>query len=304
MPKRTAKFVSAIFAGILASSPLVTTSRGETAPADDCLSSPKAETPPGSHWRYRIDHKRHCWYLRQEGGRLSQAASQNQAAPQNIPPPAKPPAPRADPLVQPSPSDAHAEWRAGTPPDDGAATAAVTSPANATTSNESLSRGFPIEKATSAVVASRWPELSRGTAPASPQSGTINVAASPPQPQAAAAPPQPQTAMEPVSLPDADQSMPAGFAMRSLIAAAVGVLGLACMIVVFITRLGRRRRFRRRRIDYPQRRIWESTDDDRIVLSDYPPSYDRNQRHRFGRGVQPARVGGDRMSEAIARMSR
>ena len=65
MPNRTAKFVSAIFASILAGTPLATISHGETVAADDCLSAPKGQTPAGGHWYYRIEHgtKRHCWYL-------------------------------------------------------------------------------------------------------------------------------------------------------------------------------------------------------------------------------------------------
>src|ERR1700684_2194958 len=100
MPRRTATIMPAILVGILAGTSLSTMARGETANPDDCLSSPKAETPPGGRWRYRIDHvnKRNCWYLRQEGGGLSQALPQGS-------PPAPPPA------AKPSIADARAELR-------------------------------------------------------------------------------------------------------------------------------------------------------------------------------------------------
>lgn len=68
MPRRTVKFVSALFAGVLAGIPLATISHGATPAADDCLSGPKDQAPHGSHWYYRIDRatKRHCWYLKDE----------------------------------------------------------------------------------------------------------------------------------------------------------------------------------------------------------------------------------------------
>ena len=47
MPNRTAKFVSAIFASILAGAPLTTISHSATVAADDCLSGPKGQTPAG-----------------------------------------------------------------------------------------------------------------------------------------------------------------------------------------------------------------------------------------------------------------
>src|SRR3984957_18077722 len=100
MPRRTATIVPAILASTLAGMSLATMARGEPANVEDCLSSPKAETPAGSHWRYRIDHanKRNCWYLRSDGGGLAQALPQNSPAP---PPPA----------AKPSISDARAEPR-------------------------------------------------------------------------------------------------------------------------------------------------------------------------------------------------
>ena len=72
--------------------------RGETATAENCLSTPKSETPAGSHWYYRIDHvnKRNCWYLRREGGEVAQAL------PQPSPP---------TPAPKPSFADARAELR-------------------------------------------------------------------------------------------------------------------------------------------------------------------------------------------------
>src|SRR3982074_1786715 len=65
MSDRTAKFVSALVAGVLAGACLGTVSPGAARAAEECLAGPKGASPEGSHWFYRIDHatKRHCWYL-------------------------------------------------------------------------------------------------------------------------------------------------------------------------------------------------------------------------------------------------
>ena len=40
--------------------------------ADDCLASPNAVSPPGTHWYYRVDRATHrqCWYLGAEGTKV------------------------------------------------------------------------------------------------------------------------------------------------------------------------------------------------------------------------------------------
>ena len=109
MPNRTAKFVSAIFASLLAGAAFATISHGTADAADDCLSGPKGETPEGSHWYYRIDRvtKRHCWYLREEGEKLTL-----QAAPPAAASPAKPVAAKTETTMQRSVADARAEFSA------------------------------------------------------------------------------------------------------------------------------------------------------------------------------------------------
>jgi hypothetical protein len=102
MSNRAAKFVSAIFASLLAGAPLTTVSYSA---ADDCLSGPKDETPEGSHWYYRIDRatKRHCWYLREQIGKPLQIT-----APIS-PPSVKPVSPKAEATPQRSIANARAE---------------------------------------------------------------------------------------------------------------------------------------------------------------------------------------------------
>ena len=86
MSNRIAKFVSAIFASILAGANFVAVAENAAKTADSCLSGPKAAVPVGGHWYYRIDHatKRHCWYLGDEREKLAQTA------PLDSPPAAKP----------------------------------------------------------------------------------------------------------------------------------------------------------------------------------------------------------------------
>ena len=136
MPNRTAKFVSAIFASILAGAPLTTISHSATVAADDCLSGPKGQTPAGGHWYYRIERatKRHCWYLGEEGDKLSQAA------PQNTSPSAKPPSPEADTAMQQSVANAHAELPAQADRNEAPNSAL---PANAAGSNDTLRANAP-----------------------------------------------------------------------------------------------------------------------------------------------------------------
>jgi hypothetical protein len=96
MSSRTAKVASAIFASLILGAPLATVSHSAAGADDECLSSPK--TSQGGHWYYRIDRvtKRHCWYLKEDDEKLSQAAT-------------KPVSPKTAPPIQRSVADARAE---------------------------------------------------------------------------------------------------------------------------------------------------------------------------------------------------
>ena len=163
MPARTAKFVSAIFASILAGIPLATVSHGATPAADDCLSGPKDPAPNGSHWYYRIDHatKRHCWYLKDE--KPSQSAAANSS------PSAKPASPSAETTTQRSIADAHAELPAQAAIEqpkrgDGLAPAIAADATIAT----------PAAETQRSAVASRWPEQSGTSSSTVPPSTAAN----------------------------------------------------------------------------------------------------------------------------------
>jgi hypothetical protein len=82
MSKRAAKFVSAIFASLLAGTPFATISHGAPEVADSCLAGPKGAPPQGGHWYYRIDRvtKRQCWYLGDEKEKVLARRAGNIAA--------------------------------------------------------------------------------------------------------------------------------------------------------------------------------------------------------------------------------
>jgi hypothetical protein len=298
MPNRTAKFVSAIFASVLAGASLTTISHGETVAADNCLSGPKGETPPGSHWYYRIEHstKRHCWHLRGEGD--GQAAPQTQAAPQNILPPVKPPALQANPATQRSVDNARAELPAQTNRNEEpnsawpamAQGATDISRANATDAN-----------AGSAVVASRWPEPSGVSPASSPRPAPSSLADNEPaNPIVKSAPP---VAVVTHATADSSSQNQPGPIPRWFVAV-VGPVAFGSLAASLFFKFGRSRHQRRSGVRARRRPVWEQTDDDRIVLSDYPDADVIPRRPQFARGFDEASRTDDRMAEFLARMPR
>jgi hypothetical protein len=281
MPNRTAKLISAVFVSILAGVPLATMVRGQTAAPDSCLSGPKGETPSGSHWYYRVDHanKRNCWYLRGEDGRVSQAVPQNSQ-------------PSPSPIAKPSVADARAELRPQAVREDNP----VVSPPAKAADNETSSANASIWNATPAV-ATRWPELppasSMPKAAASTAAPASDVTQSSADPAPVAAP----------SAPLANLSMPIQPEMiPTLIAATLGALAFAGAAALISRR--RRTRLRRRKVQSGRGPVWETTDDDRIVLSDHPSLDSRDYRPRFARNVRSAPPPNDRAAEPVSRAPR
>ena len=257
MPRRTATIMPAILVSILAGISLATMARGEPAKVEDCLSSPKAETPPGSHWRYRIDHanKRNCWYLRRDGGGVAQALPQSSPAA---------PAPAAKPSI----ADARAELRPQAIQDNPVASPPPTNAAG----NETSSANAPVWN-TTAAVATRWPDL--------PAASSVPIAA--PATVAPASDLTPSSADPASSTPFTYLSMPVRpEVIPTVFAAVMGALAFA-VAAAFLSRY--RRRLRVPKVRSAQGPIWETTDDDRIVLSDYPSMDHRDYRPRFARNA-------------------
>src|SRR5258708_25755408 len=75
MPNRTKTAAWPIFAAFLASVFSTAIACAAARAADDCLSEPKNQTPPGGHWYYRIDGPNHrkCWFLGDEGQKVSRS---------------------------------------------------------------------------------------------------------------------------------------------------------------------------------------------------------------------------------------
>jgi hypothetical protein len=289
MPSRSARFVSAIFASILAGAPLTTTSHSQTVAADDCLAGPKGPMPAGSHWYYRVEHptNRHCWYLREEGDKLSQAA------PSNNSPPAKLSPPEADTATQQSVANARAELPAQSYRN---ATPNPALPANAAGLNDPFRANAPDANASLSVVASRWPEPSGVSPAAVPRPATGNVAANTPANVIAATPP----VVAPVTLAVADTSQGRSGSIPMLMAAFVGALALAGISANLIFRFGRARRGR---VRARRGMIRDSTDDDRIALPDRRGPHVLPHATRFSRGFSEARDPNDRTAEFFSRIS-
>ena len=250
MPSHAAKFISALFASVLAGIPLATISHSATPAADDCLSGPKDQAPAGNHWYYRIDHatKRHCWYLKDE--KLSQNAGAHAA------PSAKLVSPDAEAATQRLIADAHAEL-----------------PMPGETDQPKRSNGLPPAVSTDvpvatppaepqrSVVASRWPEPSETASPmASAQlaahSETAASAASDDTPSAA---PAEVTLAAASSVPENQPG-----SLQTLLLVMVGALALAGLIGSMIFKFANARRSGRRATPIDRRAIWDSTAIDRL----------------------------------------
>jgi hypothetical protein len=155
MTNLAVKFVSALSAGIVVSAPIAMIPLSTVGAAEECLTTPKDETPRGKHWFYRIERgtKRHCWFLREGGETSSQAATST-------------PTGRAAPEVAPDretklarSADAHAQLPL---PQTFEADLKISSTTSATSidptgAEQKLSNNSSPETAQSPV-ASRWPE--------------------------------------------------------------------------------------------------------------------------------------------------
>lgn len=298
MPNRPARFVSAIFASVLAGAPLAIISGNGAHAADECLLAPKDQTPQGSHWYYRIDHasKRHCWYLRAEGGKLSQSAPQNPSQS------TEPTAPNAQTATQRSIANAHAELPPQTsidPPDRNDAPV----PANTATSENSAVA--PSTAAPGSIVASRWLDPSAMSSAITPQPATSNTAANLPSDSAtndtAAATP---AAVPPVaadaSAADASQAQPASIPM--LLAVMTGALALAGFTASIVLKFGGARARGTASSRLRRDKIWERADHDDVRLPAYPDSEIVPRRTVFPRDLDEAAEPDDRVAEFFAQL--
>jgi hypothetical protein len=278
MSSRTAKFVSAIFATLLAGASFVSASHGAPAEAETCLAGPKGAAPAGGHWYYRVDRatKRSCWYIGEAKAKTSGKIAR--AAPEASPPPTdSASAPKkADTGTPPSIADARAEWPL--PSSRGGPEGSVyTAPRPLATVSgairpETDAGAKPGDAgAQGSVIGSRWPELAGvASTSANPGPSVDNSAATPPvdatatPPTAKLAPPAAVAAL-PVAAADAPPTERPVGSVQMLLIAILSALALAGVLASPIFRLGSGRR-NNGRVD---RRVnWDPVRTDRTSLSD------------------------------------
>ena len=275
MPRRTAKYVSALFAGMLAGIPLATMSHGATPAAEDCVSGPKDQAPRGSHWYYRIDRatNRHCWYLKEE--KLSQNAAANSA------PSAKPVSPNAEAATHRSIADAHAEFPAQTTIEqpkrsDGHAPAMAADASIAT----------PAAETQRSLIASRWPEQSGTGSPTVPPSTADQSDVTAPSDSDAM--PSPIPAAATLAVVDSSPEKTPG-SVQTLLLVILGALVLAGLIGSAVFRFGNLRWNGRRKIQVDRRAIWEHANIDPRFS---PVDLDFGRSHSQGQHALGAAHGG------------
>ena len=305
MSNRTAKFASAMFAGILVSVPLATVSHGAApaaAAADDCLSGPKGQTPAGGHWYYRIDRatKRHCWYIGDEKAKLSRVAPKNSA------PLADAVSPQKETATQQSIADAHAELPAPQTRVEQETSATIWPPNPATAANTASVGNSQRANAQDlntqrSVVASRWPEQSGVSSSASPEPTTGNSDATEQSNSEAA--PSPAVAAVTLAAADLSSEKPSG-SIQMLLIVIVGALSFAGLIGSAIFRFGSMRRAGRRQIRGDRRAIWDAVDNDRPSPTAYPAADVSMRRVDIPLKPREADDPNDRIAEMLARLSR
>jgi hypothetical protein len=243
MSKRSAQFVSALFASMLAGANLTAVAENGTAPADtkaadvksadNCLSGPKGAAPAGSHWYYRLDRatKRQCWYVRAESANTAKAAPaqpDSSAAATTAQAAAKPPQPQPD--MSTSVANARAEF--WSPQANVAQTPGTAAPGNDQRATA------PESDAQSSPVSSRWLDSSSAGGSNDDRLAAADPAPSP-QPDTAPAP-QPSAAPAAPAATDANLDRQAT-STQMLLMVMAGALALAGLIGALVFRFGRSR---------------------------------------------------------------
>lgn len=302
MSKRTAKFVSAIFACLLAGTPFTTASHSATEAADSCLSRPKGAPPQGGHWYYRIDHatKRNCWYLGEEKERVSRPAPENSQRQASSVSSSNSTSTRRSianaraelPLPQTRVEPEISVFRGQRVP---AAAADAKRP-----EDDQRANAGDIDTQRS-VVASRWPEASGMGSSATPQPSTSNSGARLQQTSEAAPPP----AVAPVApaAADASSAKPSG-SIPQLSIIIIGALSLAGLIASAIFSFGGTRRKRRREVNVDPRAIWDSPRTDRRSLSDEARAAVSTRGVNLSRAPRAADDPNDGVAQMLVRLAR
>lgn len=299
MSNRAAKFVSAVFASILAGT-LAPVPLGAVPAADDCLSAPNAPVSDGSHWYYRIDRatKRHCWYVREQGEKASLSHARSFRS-------ARSSGPQAETAPQRSIADAHAELspqsRVEPPIRTDAPVAAMQAEASAAEPRQPAPADALVQQPS--VVGSRWPDPSAVTsrvAAAETQNTVSATRTDSPAPRLAsnsAAAPMPaiaETPPTPVERAPHDQSRSIPMLLGA-IAAASALAAIIASIVLKFGAAGRQPRVRRA-IN------WERSDDARFAISDRSDAHLPSRRGGIERDPDRAETN-RRIAEAFSQLT-
>ena len=322
MPNCTPKFVSAVFAGILAGATLAPITDIYAKDAEDnCLSAPKGATPAGGHWHYRIDRatKRNCWYIKNENEKSARAAPQDSSSSTprtstSAPEPVNLVPPQPNTNVRKSIADARAELTSPPMRVEPDASANVDPRVNATAAPASVKnneRAAATDAAAASPIASRWPD----TADASP-SNELRVAAADPQ---ESPPANAEAVPQPVALAAADSSLDKQSAsMQMLLLVMAGALALAGLTASVVFRFGRARA-KQPEIRGSRRINWDSvpasssppmfpSDDVPMWRRDAPADTSQDRRDaRTTRDRRDAHAPGDperRVTELLSRLAR
>jgi len=307
MSKHSARFISAVFASILAGTSFATVPETGAKTADNCLSGPKGTVPAGHHWYYRIEQpsKRQCWYSRAETdktetGKTARAAAQEPTSP---PPQAASASAAANSVSAPnllarkSIADARAELTAPQIRVEDTRTSAEPA-AGLQNSPRAIA---PDATASQSHVASRWPESSDATSAASnPRLASAEPAVTPQTSPA----PQPAT----VALAAADSSLEKqSTSMQMLLLTLAGALALAGITASLIFRLGRARATPQE-IQNDRRAIWDQVHAERSSPSIFPnedmPVWHNKAARDLPRDPRAPDDPERRVTEMLARLAR
>jgi hypothetical protein len=302
MSRRTAKFVSVLFASLFTGIPLVTVSHGATEAADGCLSGPKGTAPQGRHWYYRVDRatRRNCWYLGVAGEKVTRAAAGNPALPARPGPPPAAPSNNAD--TEKSIANARAEWpfpqtRIEQAPSSLAPQRTPAAP-EAAEINQRDNAGDAGDQRS--VVATRWLDPANMAASAAPQTSATSSAARPLQ-SSESPPPSPAAAMT-LAAADVAPAKPTG-SVPMLLIVMLGALSVAGLIGSAIVRFGRLN-WSGRDVIVDRRVNWESARTHRPSLSEEAMAAGSMRELGIPRASHAADDSHQRISQMLERLSR
>jgi hypothetical protein len=263
MSNRSGKLFSTLLIASFAGGVLASTPQAPAHADDTCLPGPKATTPRGSHWYYRVEPgtKRHCWYLGEARGKTTQRTAAKHSSP--APAPDKPAETSAATPLQPSVANARAEFDSATATPDQAT--ANPSPSDTTSSamrDQATANPSPSDTALSndtaqtantsqPAVATRWPDPAISVQPPQP----APVAPEKPASQLLGQRTEPGPAVPVVCAPVAEAS---SYSMPMLLGGLAGALAFAGLLGFAVVKFGNLNRFRhiRRRSES----IWDTAD--------------------------------------------